>query len=280
MTDAPSRADDPSSRWRFPNRATPAGSTAYYSIRMASRERRDALAALYAWRSEVRAVLDQVSDAGVARIKLDWWRTEIERTFAGEPRHPLSQVLACPIPAHGLPAEPFFEIIATASDQLQRRPPANRDAQRAADEQDLGALFTLMARCESGDDEDLIGASRDAGAWCAQVQRIRDAGWLLRRARPPLSAQDLQAEGVTEQWLRTEEGRQRLPSLLGRLAQALSAEPASRLRRSTLTPSLRAQLRLHEVLLDELARSDFQVADQRISLTPVRKLWIAWRAAR
>ena len=76
--------------WRFPNRATPLGSSAYYSLRFAPKELRDDLAALLAWRHEVTAILEVVSDPGVARLKLQWWRDELERTFAGEARHPLT----------------------------------------------------------------------------------------------------------------------------------------------------------------------------------------------
>ena len=34
---------------------------------------------------------------------------------------------------------------------------------------------------------------------------------------------------------------------------------------------------IYRTLLDEIAEDDFQVLKQRIALTPVRKLWIAWR---
>jgi phytoene synthase len=34
------------------------------------------------------------------------------------------------------------------------------------------------------------------------------------------------------------------------------------------------------VLLEELERSGFDLADQRVGLTPLRKLWIAWRESR
>jgi phytoene synthase len=30
-------------------------------------------------------------------------------------------------------------------------------------------------------------------------------------------------------------------------------------------------------LLDEIQRDDFQVLEQRVTLTPMRKLWIAWK---
>jgi phytoene synthase len=37
---------------------------------------------------------------------------------------------------------------------------------------------------------------------------------------------------------------------------------------------------IYQALLDEIARDGYQVLDRRTSLTPLRKLWIAWRTAR
>ncbi len=34
---------------------------------------------------------------------------------------------------------------------------------------------------------------------------------------------------------------------------------------------------IYHALLDEIERSDYQVLNQRIALTPLRKLWIAWK---
>src|SRR5690606_4496080 len=34
---------------------------------------------------------------------------------------------------------------------------------------------------------------------------------------------------------------------------------------------------IYRTLLDEIARDNFQVLNQRISLTPLRKLWLAWK---
>ena len=44
--------------------------------------------------------------------------------------------------------------------------------------------------------------------------------------------------------------------------------------------TLRAQSAMALALLDEIERDDYRVLHQRIALTPIRKLWIAWRAAR
>ena len=40
-----------------------------------------------------------------------------------------------------------------------------------------------------------------------------------------------------------------------------------------------AMAAIYRTLLDEIARDHYNVLDQRIALTPLRKLWIASRAA-
>jgi phytoene synthase len=37
---------------------------------------------------------------------------------------------------------------------------------------------------------------------------------------------------------------------------------------------------IYRALLDEIVRDDCSVLDHRVSLTPLRKLWIAWKTAR
>jgi phytoene synthase len=34
---------------------------------------------------------------------------------------------------------------------------------------------------------------------------------------------------------------------------------------------------IYRTLLDEIERENFKVLNQRISLTPLRKLWLAWK---
>jgi phytoene synthase len=275
--------------WAFPNRATPAGSSAYYAIRMTKSTQRDALAALFALRAELQAIPDRVSEPGIARLKLDWWRSEIDRLFAGEPRHPLSHCLAPIVAQHQLPQPAFIDLIEAVERQLRAHRHATLEAQRQSDEQDLGALFELIARCEGAqanrnNDQGQYTIARRIGGWCAPVRRIRDAGLLLRRSREVLPADQLAAAGLSHQQLASAQGRQRLPELLRPIAMHLRAaapDPAEAEAQpgAGRTPAIRVQLRLHQELLVVLERSSFDVADQRISLTPLRKLWLAWRAA-
>ncbi|MCG6941438.1 MAG: squalene/phytoene synthase family protein [Thiohalocapsa sp.] len=268
-----------SDAWRYPNRATPPGSSLYYAVRFAPRPLRDLLAALAGWRQQVHAVLDEVSDPGVARLKLDWWRDEIRRTLDGAPRHPLSHLLAAELARRPgpprLPADAFLAIAERVEHELRRLRPADDAALAAADRQDMGALFALMARSHGLHDDAVLAAAVATGTWCAQVRRLRDAGLLLRRHRTVLPTATLQRAGLSHEALASAAQRHRLAELLTPVAERLQAN-APRAALNTLPRALRIQQAIHTALLDELLRSKLAVADQRIGLTPLRKLGIAF----
>jgi 15-cis-phytoene synthase len=109
------------------------------------------------------------------------------------------------------------------------------------------------------------------------VRRIRDAGLRLRRARAVLPADALQAAGLTHEQLASLQHRHRLPALLRAQADALRNDRPNPAATAALPRALRIQLRIHTALLDELTRCQLDVVDQRIGLTPLRKLWLGWR---
>ncbi|KAA6187708.1 hypothetical protein F2Q65_00230 [Thiohalocapsa marina] len=284
--------------WRFPNPATPPGSADYYSIRFSAAGRRDALAALFALRRELRHILVQVSDPGVARRKLDWWRDEIGRGLEGRAQHPLCRPLEPAQRSHALPLDPFLDMARRVEDELQGSRSTTRAAHWHRLGDDRGALFQLICHCHWDpcnrltDDATLAGA-RDAGAWCTQVRQLRAVGRLLRQGRE-IAPQDLleqiglsQSELVRTAMAQSAQAgtggphpdpsrRARLCGLLAELAPAPFPAAAA----AALPLPIRIQLRIHAALLQELVRADFDLLDRRIGLTPLRKLWIAWRTSR
>ncbi len=72
----------------------PPGSARYWSWLFAAQAAREPLIGIYALTAEWRALLDAGTDAGVAQIKLVWWRDEIRRLAAGAPLHPITRHLA------------------------------------------------------------------------------------------------------------------------------------------------------------------------------------------
>jgi phytoene synthase len=266
--------------WGFPNRATPLGSSAYYSLRFAQEDLRNDLAALTVWRYEIRRILEQVTDPGVARIKLQWWREELERTFAGKPYHPLTRILHPVLERHALPQDLFAGIAdRVESEILRQQPPTEADLDAACD-RDLGALFELLARCHGLIGEAALRTARRHGGFCARVYLIRDSGALAREGRAVVSAEQLCTLGLSREALAYREHRGRLPELLQPAAFRARARLAESDGNGDIPVCIRARTGILVSLLHELEREGFDVADRRIGLTPLRKLWLAWRASR
>ena len=76
------------------DKAAQSGSSFHYSFRLLDPARRAAITALYAFCREVDDIVDEVADPNVARVKLAWWRTEVDRIYGGTPQHPVAQALA------------------------------------------------------------------------------------------------------------------------------------------------------------------------------------------
>ncbi len=266
--------------WLFPNRATPPGSSAYYSVRFAPLRLRHDLAAVLAWRHEVRAILEEVSDPGVARLKLNWWIEEMERTRANEPRHPLSQALQPVIERHRIPAAPFRQMAAAVEDEILRHQAGDASAFDAACERDQGALCELVARCHGVDETATLAIARRLGAFCTRVYLIRDSGALVRKNRGVFSQAMLQEHGLSAAALADRDHRERFSGLLAAAAQEARAAlpPSDGIER--LPTSLRVRGVILRALLEELEQSRFDLADQYIGLTPLRKLWLAWWESR
>ncbi|HSO80765.1 MAG TPA: hypothetical protein VLQ88_11450, partial [Chromatiaceae bacterium] len=72
--------------------------------------------------------------------------------------------------------------------------------------------------------------------------------------------------------------RARLPEWLPELARQAQALSPGSSPLGALPPFARVRARILASLLREIEALSYQVVDQRLSLTPLRKLWIAWRA--
>lgn len=268
--------------WLFPNRATPAGSSAYYSIRLSPAPLRNDLAVILAWQQEVASVLTDVSDPGVARLKLQWWREELGRTYAGAARHPLCQALAAANAAHALPEADFESIIDTLETRVAAVPIADLNTLRRTLGREMGAGFELLSRCCGITSETALAHARSAGIACGLVYLIRDLGANLRRGRADVPADLLQEQGLTRKDLTERVSRERMVSVLSTLAEEARTRGPGTTDRTlgSLPPVVVIRYRILQALLKEIQATGFDVLNQRIGLTPLRKLWIAWQAHR
>jgi phytoene synthase len=89
-----------------------AGTSFYWAMRFLPKPKREAMFALYAYCREVDDIADEPAPEADKRARLDGWRRELDRLYAGEaPSDPVAVALVAPIARYQLPRMPFEEIL-------------------------------------------------------------------------------------------------------------------------------------------------------------------------
>jgi phytoene synthase len=267
------------------SRAAQSGSSFYYSFRLLPPERRRAITALYAFCREVDDVVDEVHDPAVARAKLAWWRTEVGAVYDGAPQHPVAQALVPVVRSYRLPREHFDAVIdGMAMDLAQQRYADFTDLERYC-HRVAGVVGLMSAEIFGHEEASTAGFARDLGIAFQLTNIVRDVGEDARRGRIYLPQEDLARFDVSASAIlraREEPGFGALMAFEVERARAWYDRAMAQLAprdRKAQRASL-AMAAIYRTLLDEIARDGYHVLDRRIALTPLRKLWIAWRTAR
>ena len=256
-------------------------SSIHYSLLFAPAERRRAATALYALLGEIDEAAGQVSDPNVARATLGWWATEIERMFEGAAQHPVTRALQPHIALYGLRSEAFIGSLHARLRLLDPSPFDDFDALARYCYLAAGP-FAQAAAAMFGATEADAAHARELALAVQLIRLLRDSGRHARNGRIVLPMRELREFDVKPEQLASAVYTDGFEALAGR--QAARARAALRAAVAQLSSSQRrAQApgiilgTLYEALLDELQHSRFRVLHQRIALTPVRKLLIAWR---
>ncbi|MCB1784187.1 MAG: squalene/phytoene synthase family protein [Alphaproteobacteria bacterium] len=90
-------------------------------------DRREALWALFAFQGEIAKTRDVVSDSTLGRMRLQWWRDELEKIYAGHeaPAHEVLAPLAAAIRVHDLPLADFEMLLEAREFDLGDELPGN-----------------------------------------------------------------------------------------------------------------------------------------------------------
>ena len=263
-------------------KAAASGSSFYYSFLFLPPERRRAITALYAFCREVDDIVDEVSDVGVARTKLAWWRTEVANLFAGHPQHPVTKALAPFTASHGIDAGRMNEIIdGMEMDLVYHRYP-DFDSLKLYCHRAAGVVGQLSASIFGYSEASTLEYAESLGIAFQLTNIIRDVGEDARRGRVYLPQDELARFGLTPEDILERKGGEPFVKLMR--FQSERAQSYYDLAFSKLAPADRRSQRagfimaaIYRTLLDEIQRDDFQVLEQRVTLTPMRKLWIAWK---
>ena len=262
------------------DKAAASGSSFYYSFLFLPKPKREAITAFYAFCREVDDVVDECHEPQIARTKLDWWRTELDRLYAGRPEHPVSRALAPAIATFPIAREQLEEIIDGMAMDL--------DQVRYADYKELRLYCHRVAGIVGEVAAGIFGASAHATMkYAAQLglafqltNIIRDVGEDARRGRIYLPQAELAEFGVAEtdilQARETDNFRMLMEFQYQRAVatydQAFALLPKAD--RKAQRPGL-IMAAIYRTLLDEIRRDGYPVLRARIALPASRKLWLA-----
>ena len=266
-------------------RAAQSGSSFYYSFLFLPPERRRAITALYAFCREVDDVVDETSDPDIARTKLAWWRNEIAAAFDGTPQHPVAQALRPVVRSFDLPQEHFQTVIDGMAMDLDRNRYLDFGELERYCHAVAGVVGLMSARIFGSTSAATLAYARDLGIAFQLTNIIRDVGEDARRGRIYLPQDELSRFGVSATAILQRQSSEAFNALMAfQVARArewyeraLSVLPAAE--RKVQRPGL-IMAAIYRALLAEIERDGYAVLQQRIALTPLRKLWIAWKTAR
>jgi phytoene synthase len=258
------------------------GSSFYYSFLFLEAERRRAITALYALCRELDDTVDNATDQGVARIKLAWWRTEISSMVHGTPTHPVTQALKPHLANYQLEEKHLLAIVDGMEMDLDQSryldfPGLQRYCWHVA-----GVVGILSASIFGVTSPRTLEYAEKLGLAFQLTNIIRDVGEDARQGRIYLPVNELQQFGVTAADILNARHSDKFEALMRFQAEraqryydeAFAALPKED--RRAQRPGL-MMAAIYRTLLDEIERDHFHVLSQRISLTPLRKLWLAWK---
>jgi len=262
-------------------KAAQSGSSFYRSFRFLPTARRRAITALYAFCREVDDVVDDATDVGVARTKLAWWRGQVAAIFGGVPQHPVAQALQPVVAEFALNEAQLQAVIdGMAMDLEQQRYLDFAMLERYCDLV-AGGVGLMSAEIFGYSNPATRAYARDLGIAFQLTNIIRDVGEDACRGRIYLPQDELDRFGVSAADIL---GARHTPGFVALMrfqvararaiyARALGALPAAD--RRAQRPGL-IMAATYRALLRAIERNDFQVLDRRVTLSPLRKAWIAW----
>ena len=263
-------------------KAAASGSSFYYAFLFLPPPRRAAITAFYAFCREVDDVVDDMVDASVAARKLAWWQQEVAQSFAGQPSHPVMLALMPHVKGYGIEANQLLQIIDGCQMDLEQTRYLDYISLQRYCHLVAGVVGEVAARIFGQTDPQTTAYAQALGQALQLTNIIRDVGEDALRGRIYLPVNELQQFGVKAQEILTRSYSDRFTSLMQfqsqraheLYAKALSLLPAAD--RRAQKPGL-MMASIYRTLLAEIEAENFAVLHQRIRLTPVRKLWLAWK---
>lgn len=266
------------------NKAAQSGSSFYYAFLFLPPERRKAITALYAFCREVDDVVDETLESSVARMKLVWWREQVNALYHDpkEATHPVMLALAPHIKPYDLKITELLAVIDGMEMDLEEVRYQTWDDLKQYCWHVASVVGILSAKIFGQTTAQTSDYATKLGLAFQLTNIIRDVGDDARRGRIYLPLEDLTRFQVRPNEILDAQHSERFEALMRFQTERAyqlyqeAAEALPEVDRRRQRPGL-LMAAIYFALLQEIEADNWQVLDKRTSLTPIRKLWLAWK---
>ncbi len=252
-----------------------------------SPQQRQALSAVYAY---CRTIDDLVDDAGKsekeARQGLDFWRAEVEKIFSGQGTHPLSQEIEKALKNFPLPKEAFLEMIRGCEMDLNKthyQTFSDLEPYLKGVAVSVGQMSVEIFGHKHTPQEQMREFVNSFGYAFQMTNILRDVGEDLSLGRIYIPESEMERAGYSRSHLLKREHN----AAFRRLMQGLWQQTKGFYRhgraaldfkdRMTLMPA-EMMAHVYEGILDEIQKRDFRVFFSKTTISPLKKLRLAFKA--
>lgn len=259
------------------------GSSFFWAMRRLPIEKRQAMYAIYAFCREVDDIADDPGEEADKRAQLGQWRNEIERVYVESARFPVAKALIEPVRRFDLPRDDFrimidgMEMDAGNSVRISDMDELNLYCDRVACS--VGRLSNRVF----GVEEELGNKVAFALGQALQLTNIlRDVAEDAERDRLYLPEDLLSAHGIDSENIDEVLTHPRLADvceLLAEIAQRRFSESRDLLalcNRAQMRPAI-MMMEVYDAILVRLLRRGWNNLDIPVTLSKIKKLWVAFR---
>ncbi len=267
-------------------KAAASGSSFYYAFLFLPKPRREAITAFYAFCREVDDVVDDMVDPSVARTKLAWWQGEVAQAFQGKPSHPVMLALQPCLEPFSIRQQQLQAVIEGCQMDLEQTRYLDFSALQRYCHLVAGVVGEVAASIFGQTQTQTTDYAHRLGLAFQLTNIVRDVGEDALRGRIYLPVSELQQFDVRAHEILKRTGSADFSERFGRL-MAFQAERAHRIYDEALALLPAADARsqkpglmmasIYRTLLREIELDSSQVLQHRVRLTPLRKLWLAWK---
>ncbi len=259
------------------------GTSFRWSMRILPKPRRDAMYAVYGFCRVVDDIVDNPGEREDQARRLQEWRAEIARLYAGEPGTAIGRALLEPVRAYDLPRDAFLAVIDGMEMDLNgvMRGPSQSEletyCQRVA-----GAVGRLSLNIFGADEPEAPEIARCLGEALQLTNILRDLTDDAAMDRLYLPREMLRAHGIESVDPREVMADPALPQVCKDLAVLAhrrfdeSRALIARCNRRRLKPCI-LMIEVYHRVLERLERRGWQNLQQPVRVSRPEKLWIALR---